>query len=162
MNDSLKKIGVILGVAAGLAAAGFYTLDRIAANEPGVHRPLSAILHAKKNAVTLTDQKPSDSVRVRSAALTADGYIVIYDDEEGPGKRLGASPRLKKGVTRNVDIKLQNPLSPGYYYAVLESDEGGTSFDADKDRALLGADGEVVMARFLAADDQMTTTDGGS
>jgi hypothetical protein len=153
MKGQFGKIGVILGIVGLLALTGFFTLSRILDTIPGAPGPLTALLHVRNNSVTISDQRPADTVSVRAAALTSPGYVVIYDDEEGPGKRMGVSPRLPKGVTRNLKVPLEHPLAPGYYYAVLEADTGDGAFDPSSKAPLRDAKGDIVMTRFLAADD---------
>jgi len=150
MSPALKKTLGVLAVAALLAAAGFFTLGGLLATGSGASARVASLLH-RSAAIDVADQGPSEEIRVGMAALTSPGFIIIYDDEEGPGRILGVSRRLSKGVARGVSVPLRQLPADGYYYAMLRADDGDGVFDPDKDAPERDARGAVVMTRFLAS-----------
>jgi len=151
MPSSIKNTVSVLAAAALLAVAGFFTLNGLLASDSAVSGRVASLLHLKREALSVPDQGQTDAIRVEMAAQVTSGFVVIYDDEEGPGKIMGVSRRLPKGVTRDAVVPLQQPLAAGYYYAMIRRDDGDGTFDPDKDPPARDGRGVIVMTRFLAS-----------
>lgn len=151
MSAAFKKTLGVLSAVVLLATAGFFTLDRLLAQGHATSGRVASFLHLDRDAISVSDQAPSEQIRIEAAALKAPGFVVVYDDEEGPGKAMGVSRRLSRGVTRGLEVALPQPPIAGYYYAMLRRDDGDGKFDPDKDPPERDASGAIVMARFLAS-----------
>jgi hypothetical protein len=151
MHPASKKTLVVLAIAAMLAIAGFFTLYGLVSTGAASTGRVAALLHRQREAISVPDQAQADRIKVGLTALSEPGYVVIYDDEEGPGKILGVSRRLPKGVTRDLEVPLQQPPAAGWYYAMIRRDDGDGNFDPDKDAPVRDARGAIVMTRFLAS-----------
>ncbi len=143
-----KKHSVVLPLflaAALLAGLALWAYDRAHGMTPFSRD------EARSNAIQMRDQSVGKNVTVAEASLAAGGFVVIQDDEEGPGQILGASGYLKAGEAKGLRIALKNALAPGYDYAVLYRDNGDKKFDPAKDSPVKDAQGSVIAARFLVS-----------
>jgi len=144
-----KVILIVLGVAL-LFVSGVFFYSRLAPDgEKELMKLPFSSLRAAKNAIDVPDQKSPVEVRVNFAVMAEGGYVAIHDDEAGPGKILGYSVYLPPGETQDFPIGLSVKLTPGYYYAVLHSDDGDGAFDPANDAPLRDDRGNAVMDRFL-------------
>lgn len=144
---------VVALAALAVAAAAILIVRPIAPRE---ERPAGAPLSSMRvgrNAIYVPDQAPAGSVAVGFAVLAEPGFVVIRDDEEGPGRVLGASRLLSTGETRDFAVSLDEPTSAGHYFAALYRDDGDERFEADEDAPVRDADGSAMMMRFLVAED---------
>jgi hypothetical protein len=133
-----------------MAITAFFTLNWFSAagSETGRVATLLKLKHAEIN---VADQDQSELIHIGKTALTMPGFVVIYDDEEGPGKILGVSGPLPKGVTRELTVPLQQPPAAGYYYAMIHRDDGDGTFSPEEDEPVRDSHGAIVMTRFLAS-----------
>lgn len=144
---------LLILISAAVAGAAALLVRPIA---PPEERPAGAPLSSMRvgrNAIYVPDQAPAGSVIVGFAVLAEPGFVVIRDDEEGPGRILGASRLLSTGETRDFAVTLDEPTSAGHYFAALYRDDGDERFEADQDAPVRDADGSAMMMRFLAAED---------
>lgn len=151
MNTFLKKTAGVTFVIGLLAIAGFFTLNWFLAAGTDTSGRVASLLHTKHDEITVADQGQSGQIRVDMTALKTPGFVVIYDDEEGPGKILGVSRPLPVGVTRGLTVTLQQPPAAGYYYAMIRRDDGDGTFSPEEDEPVLDSNGAIVMTRFLAS-----------
>lgn len=147
-----KQTAVSIGL--GILLLGIFLLIwRLTpkAGEPVPPSPLSS-MRMGKNAIYASDQPPSREAKIGFAAMADAGFVVIHDDEGGPGRILGVSLYLPAGETRNFSVSVSEALEPGYYFAVLHRDDGNGSFDEEKDLPIVDSSGSVIMMRFLVAE----------
>lgn len=102
------------------------------------------------NAVAVEDQLAGNTVEVTMVTLSAAGWVVIHEDNNGvPGRVLGAH-RYDPGLYL-AEVELLRDTEVGNtYYAMLHTDDGDKQFDLSKDLPMLGADGKVIMDSFVA------------
>lgn len=142
---------IVLLLVAGLAAAYFYR----AATKEGVDTgPVGSMpLMVGRDAIFVPDQAPSDDVLIGFAILSRPGFVVLHDDEEGPGRVLGASEPLAAGRHDSLLIRLADGAGEGYLYAMLHADDGDGRFDPETDEPVRDKDGALLMMRFLVSTD---------
>ena len=102
-----------------------------------------------KDAIYASDQQPGEVVTIGFALLSRDGFVVIHDDEGGPGAIMGASDLLSVGRTNGLRIILDVRLEQGYYFAMLHVDDGDRKFDPTKDKPVTSNGDSAIQMRFL-------------
>jgi hypothetical protein len=113
----------------------------------GVIAPVTV---AGTNAVAVEDQPAGNAVEVTMVTLSKTGWVVVQEDANGvPGRVLGAH-RYEPGIhLGHIDL-LRPTVAGKKYYVVLDLDNGDKTFDLHKDMPILGSDGKVAMASFMA------------
>lgn len=147
-----KTLLVILGLLVLFGFGVFFYYWLIPGRNDVVKLPFSS-MRVAGNAIYVSDQKPLSEIRVGFAVMAEGGYVVIHDDEEGPGRILGRSGYLPPGETQNFYITLSAKLPPGYYYAMLHSDNGDGRFNLAEDGPIKDEQGNVMMMRFLVSEE---------
>ena len=103
-----------------------------------------------QNSVSVEDQKPGNTVAIKSVTLGTVGWVVIHDAASGkPGHILGAH-RFNAG-TYTGQVELLKETEEGkVYYAMLHADNGDKQFDYRTDLPINDNAGNPVMMRFVA------------
>lgn len=107
---------------------------------------------ARQNAIAVNDQAPGLTVAVNMVTLGRDGWVTVRDDSGGvPGRILGAR-RFDAGKGMSGEVELLRPTEEGkVYFAVLHDEDGDKSFDHTKDLPVKDQQGNMILARFVAA-----------
>ena len=102
------------------------------------------------NGIVMADQYPGDVAYVSSVQLANAGFVVIQKNNAGtPGDVIG-STFVEAGISP-AKVNLTQPMIDGsMYYAVLYSDNGDKKFDANTDKPLTDANGNIIMKIFKA------------
>lgn len=87
----------------------------------------------------------TQKVLVQAAALTEDGYVVIYQDKEGlPGKIIGNSRFLKPGFHNNILVSVQGlDFGKNTLHVMIHTDDGDEVFNPPLDTPFV-QEGEIV------------------
>ncbi len=95
------------------------------------------------------DQPAGASVRITSAQLPADGWIVVHEERDGfVGNALGAV-RRDSGTYTDVAVPLlRDTVSGARYWVVLYTDDGDRTFSLENDFPVRTGGGEPVTTSF--------------
>ena len=110
----------------------------------------SRVLQVGENIIYVAEQKPGSSVSVDFASMIKEGYVVIYDNDNGRfGKIIGNSKVLPKGESSNISIGLIRPTINGeFLFAMLHEDNGDGTFSPNIDVPLRDQDGNIMYMFF--------------
>jgi len=91
-------------------------------------------MRAEENVVVVMEQQPGNTI-VGSVVLEVPGFLVIHEDNNGPGAILGASTLLQAGESTNVQVALSRASRDGEtLHAMLHIDaDANGAFDAAVD-----------------------------
>lgn len=103
------------------------------------------------NALRVDNQNVEDIVRIRLVNLSQKGFVVLQNDEDGPGKVIGVSTLLEDGRKNNFDIALSENVEDGFVYVSLYRDDGNGSFDIENDIPVRGPSLSPIQVKFLLA-----------
>lgn len=112
-----------------------------------------------KDALLVDDQMVNESIEVRLLALSKRGFVVVQDDEQGPGSVVGTSELLDAGRKRSVKIPLTKDLIAGYAFVSLYRDDGDGRFDIETDIPIRGPGLAPVQQRVLLTESPGDTED---
>ena len=103
------------------------------------------------NSITVNDQLAGLRVDIGEFTLAKNGWIVIYEDNNGkPGNILGAH-RYNAGTYEKGEVNLlRNTEEGSVYYAMIHSDNGDKKFDYKDDTPVLNSSRVPVMSAFNA------------
>ena len=110
---------------------------------------------SQANSLTVSDQTTPLATRVvvESVQAVKDGWIAVYEDDDGsPGALLGTL-QVSAGASSDLSVDLQAPLTDGQrvHVALHEDDPANGAFDytadGDEDPITLGADGSELIRR---------------
>lgn len=107
--------------------------------------------------ITVDDQTlpfdQADVVTIAEADIDNDGFVVIYDDDDGqPGDVMGNSELIEDGTTTNIEAQLdRNAQDNETLWAILHYDalEAGEFQRPDKQPQVTDDDGQRVMDSFV-------------
>jgi hypothetical protein len=103
------------------------------------------------NRIVMSDQYPGNVVYLNSAQFANPGWVVIHADNAGtPGKILGQT-YFDAGINPGKITLSQPMIDGGTYYAMMHSDNGDKKFDVSVDKALVDANGNIIMKVFHAS-----------
>jgi len=109
-------------------------------------------MRAEENAVVVTEQRPSNTVKVAQVYLAASGYVVIHEDNNGvAGAIIGSSALLKAGENNSITVSLTRATEDGEtLWSMLHTEtNGNTSFEATADIPVESRLGGPIMGWFL-------------
>ncbi len=112
------------------------------------------------NTIVITNQAVGEyTVSVEKVVLSQEGYIVIFNDNDGvPGDIIGES-ELIDGEQGQVQVTLSRVLGEDeVYYAMLFHDDGDGLFREIKDTQVITTDEMVVLMSF-ATENRNSETD---
>ncbi len=117
-------------------------------------------IYASKNAIQVYSQRPSTRVIVASVLAEKPGFAVIHNSVgDNVGTVIGNSALLPAGESKNVEVDLSRRTVNGtVYWAVLHSDNGDKTFDANLDPIVKDEAGNPVQMKFAA--ESVLDTDG--
>lgn len=110
------------------------------------------MLDTGTDAVLIENQiSNSREVFVGYVVLSAPGFVVVYDDNDGvPGKPIGDSGWLEQGG-EHISFWIDEILQEGnVYYAVIYHDDGDKDFQEVQDKQATDSQGSVVLMTFEA------------
>lgn len=136
--------GIVLLFAAGLLFHRAFVRLEDRRNAP----PFSS-MRAARNAIVVRDQSATATVAIELVTLIDPAFVVLHDDEQGPGRVLGYTKLLLPGSAQGLRLTPSERLAPGYYYAVLHADDRDGVYEPAADAPLREEDGDIVMGRFL-------------
>ena len=142
-------IVVILVVAAFSAVRD--RLPRIGQNSNNTQAPVAEeVIVASLSAGKHT---PASSAVIDKAMLTQNGFIVVYDDQNGStGGVLGVSNLLQAGTHENLVITLSRKTVDGEkLHALIQNDNGDGVFDALIDETSKDTSGNAIQTQFDVA-----------
>jgi len=127
-------IGVLVLGALGIGVYAFTANDPTPSITEEENTSTVSGMRAEENMVVVVEQQPGNTI-VGSVVLEAPGFLVIHEDDNGPGVILGASTLLQAGESTNVQVPLSRASRDGEtLHAMLHSDvDGDGSFDATVD-----------------------------
>src|SRR3989344_3361418 len=110
----------------------------------------SQVLQVGENIIYVAEQRSGPSVLVDFVSMAKDGYVVIYDNDNGKfGKIIGNSKILPKGESRNVYVGLiRSVVSGESMFAMLHEDNGDNAFYPTIDVPLRDQDGNIMYMLF--------------
>lgn len=114
-------------------------------------RDTSNGMRVEQNAVVATEQRPNKSVTIAQVYLSAPGYVVIREDNDGvAGDIIGTSAVLKVGQNDKVTVTLSRSTNDGdKLWAMLHSEmNSNTTFDAASDTAVESSFGGPISGWF--------------
>lgn len=125
---------------------GMFSYQYFNARNEGVQQ----VLQVGKDIIYVSEQRPGASVLVNRVSMTKDGYVVIYDNDNGRfGRIIGNSKILLKGESVNVPIGLIRPTVNGeFLFAMLHEDNGDNAFYPTIDVPLRDQDGNIMYMFF--------------
>ncbi|NQV90336.1 hypothetical protein HQ487_02915 [Candidatus Uhrbacteria bacterium] len=120
--------------------------------EPTRATTYGQMLEKGGNAIYLENQTSGQSlVQVGFVILSAPGYVVIFDDNDGlPGKIIGSSDLLQSGGEHffvSVDKGLEEDE---VYYALIYHDNGDGRFREEDDAQATDFEDSVILMNFIA------------
>ena len=106
---------------------------------------------SRNDAVVVRDQTGGVRISVESVTFNGLGWVVIHEDDNGPGRILGAQ-LYDAGVWTNTHVDLLRGTEAGQtYYAMLHAENGDRAFDPKTDLPLKDENGdEIIMSSFKA------------
>ena len=106
---------------------------------------------ATTNEIVVNNQTASDMVQIAKVAMAQNGWVVIHTDLEGKPANIWGAQRFDVGTYSGGQVELlHSMIADNTYYAMIHSDNGDKMFDRTVDLAATGADGQVVMVKFVA------------
>jgi hypothetical protein len=102
----------------------------------------------KENTVAVTGQQAGASIIVDQVNLADEGFVVIYESNNGQlGKVAGSSKLLSPGT--KLDLVINVTTKPGTaYIAAIHTDNGDGKFNATQDAVIKDAQGKNVISVF--------------
>ncbi|HEY4482908.1 MAG TPA: hypothetical protein VI953_01915 [Candidatus Paceibacterota bacterium] len=106
---------------------------------------------ATTNEIVVNNQAASDMVQIAKVAMAQNGWVVIHTDLEGKPANIWGAQRFDVGAYSGGQVELLHSMIAGNtYYAMIHSDNGDKVFDRTTDTPVAGADGQMVMVKFVA------------
>jgi len=163
MNNQIPKSWILLFLAVVGILVGLYLTspDPVVTGEsdalPETSRAITfeGMLLTGGNAIYLENQTAEQTqVLIGYVVLSAAGYVVVYDDNDGvPGEVVGVSDLLEDGG-EHILMRVDEPLQDGeIYYAMLFHDDGDGLFRALSDTQAIDSTDSVILMTFEATID---------
>lgn len=115
----------------------------------------SSGLRVGDNAIYVSDQGPSSVMNIGLTSLSAPGYVVIHEDNNGkPGAIIGSSPVLgaNKDIKASVDLD-RKAVDGESLFAMLHFDNGDGQFDPTTDLPVKDDKSNIIMMKFNVSND---------
>ena len=162
----MVKYKVILLVLVALIIAGGYLWNTdpghdMSDTEDEEDATQLAGMRAEENAIVVVEQKPNTSVVASIIHLSAPGYVVIHEDNNGKsGAIIGASTLLSAGESADITIMLSRDSRDGEtLHAMLHEETGrNQTFSALEDTPVQSNFGGPISGWLVISADAPDTT----
>mgnify|MGYP001608225862 FL=1 len=141
----MRNIFIIIGILAVVAIAGY---ESYIATTPDDNQKSEA---SNIPAITVSSQKPGNTVIVSSLTIKEKGFLVVRKDESGvPGKILGVSNILPMGENKNITVNLEEDTRDGqviFIMAYVAGNSDGVMRFPGPDIPANDMGGKIILAR---------------
>jgi hypothetical protein len=147
-------VGLIVGFGVGfwsgksVSTNGNISGSTGASEEELLQFPGETLLDNVKEGLNTGGRLAGDPIIATEVKLAKSGYVVVHEDKDGePGAVIGVSDLLTKGLTKEVEIKLDRPSVVGEtLWVMLHTDDGDGEFEfPGSDTPLVDEKGEAIV-----------------